>query len=161
VLCLFCFITICPAHNSVWLCLSSCCLMVSNFLYWTWADWTKKLAQGENTNNLFACRKLRLISILDVSIEIDNWQFAGYLSVPKGLDGSTRSSLSEFSGISGASTRTYVSEASTLVLETIENGVKKHYLVPLSLAQRSKWRKKGVKLHIFNDHTFVAKHLPG
>jgi RIO-like serine/threonine protein kinase len=54
-----------------------------------------------------------------------------------------------------------VSEESTLVLETIENGVKKHYLVPLSLAQRSKWRKKGVKLHIFNDHTFVAKHLPG
>jgi hypothetical protein len=82
--------------------------------------------------------------------------------VPRGLDGtSTRSSLSEASGISGASTRTYISEASTLVLETVENGVKKHYLVPLSLAQKSKWRKKGVKLHIFNDHTFVAKHLPG
>ncbi|XP_059484473.1 uncharacterized protein LOC132201927 isoform X2 [Neocloeon triangulifer] len=83
------------------------------------------------------------------------------VTVPKGLDGSTRSSLSEASGISGASTRTYVNDASTLVLETIENGVKKHYLVPLSLAQRSKWRKKGVKLHIYNDHTFVARHLPG
>ncbi|CAB3363248.1 Hypothetical predicted protein [Cloeon dipterum] len=82
-------------------------------------------------------------------------------AVPKGLEGSTRSSLSEASGISGASNRTYVSEASTLVLESIENGVKKHYLVPLSLAQRSKWRKKGIKLHIYNDHTFVAKHLPG
>lgn len=74
---------------------------------------------------------------------------------------SRRSSLSEASGLSSASTRTYINEASTLVLETIENGIKKHYLVPLSLAQKSKWRKKGTKLHIFNDHTFVAKHLQG
>lgn len=51
----------------------------------------------------------------------------GYLLVP-GLrdgEGSTRSSISEMSGISGASTRTYINEASTLVLETVENGVKK------------------------------------
>ncbi|RZC05022.1 uncharacterized protein BDFB_008284 [Asbolus verrucosus] len=74
---------------------------------------------------------------------------------------SRRSSLSEASGLSSASTRTYINEASTLVLETLENGVKKHYLVPLSLAQKSKWRKKGVKLHIFNDHTFIARHLTG
>ncbi|XP_029041924.2 uncharacterized protein LOC114875616 isoform X2 [Osmia bicornis bicornis] len=74
---------------------------------------------------------------------------------------SRRSSLSEASGISGASTRTYINEASTLVLETLENGIKKHYLVPLSLAQKSKWRKKGTKLHIFNDHTFIAKHMSG
>jgi hypothetical protein len=122
----------------------------------------KKLAQGEH-NNLSARYKLAKFVEFAAQTwrEIDQCPFAGYLSVPKGLDGSTRSSLSEVSGISGASTRTYVSEASTLVLETIENGVKKHYLVPLSLAQRSKWRKKGVKLHIFNDHTFVAKHLPG
>lgn len=74
---------------------------------------------------------------------------------------SRRSSLSEASGLSSASTRTYLNEASTLVLETIENGIKKHYLVPLSLAQKSRWRKKGTKLHIFNDHTFIAKHLSG
>lgn len=44
------------------------------------------------------------------------------------LDQSRRSSLSESSAISGfssASAKTYVHEASTLVLETIENGVKK------------------------------------
>lgn len=76
-------------------------------------------------------------------------------------ENSRRSSLSEASGLSGASTRTYINEASTLVLETIENGVKRHYLVPLSLAQKTKWRKKGTKLHIFNDHTFIAKHLSG
>ncbi|KAI5705432.1 hypothetical protein M8J75_014982 [Diaphorina citri] len=76
-------------------------------------------------------------------------------------EGSARSSLSEASGVSGASTRTYFNEASTLVLETLENGVKKHYLIPLSLAQKNRWSKKGTKLHIFNDHTFIAKHLPG
>uniref|UniRef100_A0A1L8DKN8 Protein kinase c conserved region 1 n=1 Tax=Nyssomyia neivai TaxID=330878 RepID=A0A1L8DKN8_9DIPT len=80
------------------------------------------------------------------------------------LDQSRRSSLSEssaISGISSASTKTYVHEASTLVLETIENGVKRHFLVPLSIAQRPRWRRKGTKLHIYNDHTFVAKHLSG
>ncbi|XP_071450245.1 uncharacterized protein [Hetaerina americana] len=90
----------------------------------------------------------------------------GYLNVPgvggRGIDGnSTRSSLSEASGISGASTRTYVNEASTLVLETVENGIKRHYLVPITMATKTKWKKKGVKLHIYNDHTFVAKHLSG
>ncbi|XP_015608606.1 uncharacterized protein LOC107274231 isoform X3 [Cephus cinctus] len=83
------------------------------------------------------------------------------LSVPGREEQSRRSSLSEASAISGTSTRTYVNEASTLVLETLENGIKKHYLVPLSLAQKSKWRKKGTKLHIFNDHTFIAKHMQG
>ncbi|XP_043280643.1 uncharacterized protein [Venturia canescens] len=83
------------------------------------------------------------------------------LTVPGKEELSRRSSLSEASAISGTSTRTYINEASTLVLETLENGIKKHYLVPLSLAQKSKWRKKGTKLHIFNDHTFIAKHMPG
>jgi hypothetical protein len=72
-----------------------------------------------------------------------------------------RSSLSEVSGFSTASARTFIHEASTLVLETIEAGIKKHYLVPLTVAQRSRWRRKGVKLHIYNEHTFIAKHLSG
>ncbi|CAG9790166.1 unnamed protein product [Diatraea saccharalis] len=74
---------------------------------------------------------------------------------------SRRSSLSEMSGFSTASARTFIHEASTLVLETIEAGIKKHYLVPLTVAQRSRWRRKGVKLHIYNEHTFIAKHLSG
>lgn len=52
------------------------------------------------------------------------------LAVP-GLSGeidSTRSSLSEVSAISNASTRTYLDEASTLVLESTDNGVKKYFL---------------------------------
>lgn len=72
-----------------------------------------------------------------------------------------RSSLSEMSGFSTASARTFIHEASTLVLETIEAGIKKHYLVPLAVAQRSRWRRKGIKLHIYNEHTFIAKHLSG
>ncbi|KAK4316805.1 hypothetical protein Pmani_012062 [Petrolisthes manimaculis] len=87
------------------------------------------------------------------------------LSVPPGVGGgggdggSTRSSLSDASAISGSSTRTYINEASMLIIETTENGVYKHYLIPLSLQQKSKWRKKGTKLHIYGEHTFVAKHM--
>ncbi|XP_071520425.1 uncharacterized protein [Panulirus ornatus] len=84
------------------------------------------------------------------------------LSVPAnvgGDGGSTRSSLSDASAISSSSTRTYVNEASTLIVETSENGVFKHYLIPLALQQKSKWRKKGLKLHIFGEHTFIAKHM--
>ncbi|CAG9790168.1 unnamed protein product [Diatraea saccharalis] len=73
----------------------------------------------------------------------------------------SRTSRSEMSGFSTASARTFIHEASTLVLETIEAGIKKHYLVPLTVAQRSRWRRKGVKLHIYNEHTFIAKHLSG
>ncbi|KAI5639594.1 c2 domain-containing protein [Phthorimaea operculella] len=73
----------------------------------------------------------------------------------------SRTSRSEMSGISTASARTFIHEASTLVLETLEAGIKKHYLVPLTVAQRSRWRRKGVKLHIYNEHTFIAKHLSG
>ncbi|XP_037031581.1 uncharacterized protein LOC119071060 isoform X7 [Bradysia coprophila] len=73
----------------------------------------------------------------------------------------TSAESSAISGFSSASTKTYVHEASTLVLETIENGVKRHFLVPLAVAQRPRWRRKGTKLHIYNDHTFVAKHLSG
>ncbi|KRJ99915.1 uncharacterized protein Dyak_GE12023, isoform G [Drosophila yakuba] len=79
-------------------------------------------------------------------------------------DHSRRSSISESSAISGfssASNKTYVHEASTLVLETIENGIKRHFIVPLAIAQRPRWRRKGTKLHIYNDHTFIAKHLSG
>ncbi|XP_067627072.1 uncharacterized protein [Eurosta solidaginis] len=80
------------------------------------------------------------------------------------LDHSRQSSLSESSAISGfssASNKTYVHESSTLVLETVENGVKRHFIVPLAIAQRPRWRRKGTKLHIYNDHTFIAKHLSG
>jgi hypothetical protein len=56
------------------------------------------------------------------------------LAVP-GLGGeidSTRSSLSEVSAISNASTKTYLDEASTLVLESTENGIKKYFLTQIT-----------------------------
>ncbi|XP_055853875.1 uncharacterized protein LOC129917777 isoform X9 [Episyrphus balteatus] len=77
------------------------------------------------------------------------------------FDANNLNESSAISGFSSASNKTYVHEASTLVLETIENGVKRHFIVPLAIAQRPKWRRKGTKLHIYNDHTFVAKHLSG
>ncbi|XP_026835797.1 uncharacterized protein LOC6547098 isoform X15 [Drosophila erecta] len=75
--------------------------------------------------------------------------------------GRSKKQSSAISGFSSASNKTYVHEASTLVLETIENGIKRHFIVPLAIAQRPRWRRKGTKLHIYNDHTFIAKHLSG
>ncbi|XP_064471080.1 uncharacterized protein LOC135385591 isoform X9 [Ornithodoros turicata] len=87
---------------------------------------------------------------------------ASHLTVPGARNGgSTRSSISEGSGISAASSRTFVSDKSLLVIEAKENNVLRHYLIPTSLAHRNKWRKKGAKLHIYNDHVFIAKHIQG
>ncbi|CAL8100389.1 unnamed protein product [Orchesella dallaii] len=82
----------------------------------------------------------------------------GRLMLGSGL-GSARSSVSELSAISGHSTTTYVHENSTLVIECMENRIRKYYLVPPHLAETGKWKKRGKKLHIYNDHTFVAKHI--
>nr|XP_017033375.1 uncharacterized protein LOC108082475 isoform X20 [Drosophila kikkawai] len=79
---------------------------------------------------------------------------------PRNATGTLNES-SAISGFSSASNKTYVHEASTLVLETVENGIKRHFIVPLAIAQRPRWRRKGTKLHIYNDHTFIAKHLSG
>lgn len=38
----------------------------------------------------------------------------------------------------------------------------RHYLVPIEVAVRQKsWKRKGTKLHVYNDHTFIAKHIRG
>lgn len=99
------------------------------------------------------------------SVSVDRARAGQLLEVPGMVSSeidSTRSSLSEMSVISTASTsRTFLDEASTLVLETLENDIKKHYLIPMAMAEKRKWKKKGTKLHIFSDHVFVARHLPG
>ncbi|XP_058466743.1 uncharacterized protein LOC131439578 isoform X2 [Malaya genurostris] len=78
---------------------------------------------------------------------------------------SRKSSISEssaLSGLSNSSGRTYLHEESTLLLETLENNILRHYLVPIEVALRQKtWKRKGIKLHVYNDHTFVAKHIRG
>lgn len=83
-----------------------------------------------------------------------------------GLPTSRKSSFSETSAaistssrMSSVSNKTFLHEASTLVLEVVENGVTRHYLVPMNVAQKPRWRRKGTKMHIYNDHTFIAKHL--
>lgn len=101
------------------------------------------------------------MSTKDYGFTIPLTYFAG--SIFKSL--SRKSSISEssaVSGISNASGRTFVHEESTLLLETLENNVLRHYLVPIEIALRQKaWKRKGVKLHIYNDHTFIAKHIRG
>ncbi|KRX87026.1 Protein kinase C-like 3 [Trichinella pseudospiralis] len=52
-----------------------------------------------------------------------------------------------------------VYQHSSLVVEATENGIKKYYLIAPGLEKLSstkKMIKKGKKLHIFNEHTFVA-----
>ncbi|KAK3923680.1 Protein kinase C-like 3 [Frankliniella fusca] len=122
---------------------------------------SKSVDPGDNENRDQSPSALSRSISADRAHDGSQHSSSGYLTVPGLRADSTRSSLSEASGISGASTRTYINEASNLVLETLENGIHKYYLVPLSLAQKTKWRKKGTKLHIFNDHTFIAKHLTG
>ncbi|XP_033253652.1 uncharacterized protein LOC117185790 isoform X19 [Drosophila miranda] len=95
-----------------------------------------------------------------------NGAHLGHLQAGEGMDvlddrGRSKKQSSAISGFSSASNKTYVHEASTLVLETIENGLKRHFIVPLAIAQRLRWRRKGTKLHICNDHTFISKHLSG
>ncbi|XP_044312482.1 uncharacterized protein LOC108051827 isoform X4 [Drosophila rhopaloa] len=94
------------------------------------------------------------------SLSATNSNTATATGLPRTATGTLNES-SAISGFSSASNKTYVHEASTLVLETIENGVKRHFIVPLAIAQRPRWRRKGTKLHIYNDHTFIAKHLSG
>ena len=78
-----------------------------------------------------------------------------HLSLPT-HDGS---SMSDVSAISTTSNKTYVSEDSSLVLETLESGRHHHYLIPMTAARRGKFKKAGTKLHIYMDHIFTAQHI--
>ena len=81
------------------------------------------------------------------------------LGVPNyGDDGS---SISDISGISNASNKTYITEESSLVLEVVEQGKTRHFLIPHEVAVKGKIRRRGTKLHIYMDHIFVAKHIKG
>ena len=79
-----------------------------------------------------------------------------HLSVSKYEDAS---SMSDVSGISNASNKTYVSEDSSLVLETLEGGRHHHYLIPMQVARRGRFKKPGTKLHVYMDHIFTAQHI--
>jgi len=46
-----------------------------------------------------------------------------------------------------------------LVLETIEENETVYYLIPKHLAKKGRLKKKGTKLHVCQDHMFVAKHI--
>jgi len=44
---------------------------------------------------------------------------------------------------------------------TIQKGQLRYYAVSDDAANKAKWRKRGLKLHVFNEHQFVACHLAG
>ncbi|XP_023335337.1 uncharacterized protein LOC111706659 [Eurytemora carolleeae] len=87
-----------------------------------------------------------------------SWESGSYLTIP-GLHSEDASSMSDVSGISAASNKTYVTEDSSLVLETLEDGRHHHYLIPAQVAKRGRFKKRGIKLHIYLDHIFVARHI--
>lgn len=84
------------------------------------------------------------------------------------LDQSRRSSLSESSAISGlssASTKTYLHEASTLVLETLENGVKRFVVFLLLILYNHffvtdiswfQWRLHNVQDGVAKELNFIS-----
>lgn len=71
-----------------------------------------------------------------------------------------------------ASAFTFTHPRSQLVIECTEpklcadgsvkqNGQLRHYLIPDDASNKRKWSKRGLKLHIFNEHQFIACHLAG
>lgn len=71
-----------------------------------------------------------------------------------------------------ASAFTFTHPTSQLVIECTEpklcadgsvkqNGQLRHYLIPDDAINKRKWSKRGLKLHIFNEHQFIACHLAG
>ena len=80
------------------------------------------------------------------------------------------SSLSDASGISLNSSSVNITgtpppagkkNLTALILETVEeHGFRVHYLIPNQLSKKlARLRRKGVKLHVSNEHLFVAKHI--
>lgn len=48
-----------------------------------------------------------------------------------------------------------------LILETVEeHGLRAHYLIPKQFAKKARLlRRKGLKLHVSNEHLFLSKHI--
>ena len=90
-------------------------------------------------------------------------------SVGANLVSEDASSLSDASGISlnssvnitGTPPPTGKRNLTALILETVEeHGFRVHYLIPNQLAKKlARLRRKGLKLHVSNEHLFVAKHI--
>ena len=49
----------------------------------------------------------------------------------------------------------------TLVLETLEYGITRHYLMPRGITRRRQLKRKGEKLRIFSGHVFESKKVSG
>lgn len=70
-----------------------------------------------------------------------------------------RGSVSQTSLNSGVGSVQY--KYSALIIENEEDGLKKYYHIPPSLAKKGTYIQKGQKLHVYNDHIFAATHFTG
>eukprot|EP00096_Caligus_rogercresseyi_P007642 TRINITY_DN255_c0_g1_i13.p1 TRINITY_DN255_c0_g1~~TRINITY_DN255_c0_g1_i13.p1 ORF type:complete len:896 (-),score=125.37 TRINITY_DN255_c0_g1_i13:572-3259(-) len=97
------------------------------------------------------------------SLSWESWDSgASYLLLPGEGEGSSMSDISGVSGTSYAVGGNAVKKGgkSLLVFETQELGYTRHYLIPQYKRGRTRLGKKqGSKLHVFNNHLFIAKHI--
>ncbi|XP_071745071.1 uncharacterized protein [Lepeophtheirus salmonis] len=100
------------------------------------------------------------------SLSWESWDSgASYLLLPGEGDGS---SMSDVSGISAASFATGSNGnaikkggRSLLIFETREYGLLRHYLIPHKKGGTRLGKRQGSKIHVFNNHLFIAKHIKG
>ncbi|XP_078594056.1 C2 domain-containing protein 2-like isoform X3 [Branchiostoma floridae x Branchiostoma japonicum] len=116
-------------------------------------------AKSKSTSKLFSKFSFRALSKASKSASyeqlVSNSETTSLRSY--GARASTYSyGSARYSGISGN-----LEEMSITVLETKKKGQLRHYLIPPELARRRTLRRRGKKLHVHNDHSFVAKHFKG
>ena len=79
-----------------------------------------------------------------------NMPFFPFYSIPSTTNSPLRGDFSNRGGIKSFT---------ALILETIEDNETMYYLIPKHLAKKGKLKKRGTKLHICQDHMFLAKHI--
>ncbi|XP_078676186.1 C2 domain-containing protein 2-like isoform X3 [Branchiostoma floridae x Branchiostoma belcheri] len=116
-------------------------------------------AKSKSTSKLFSKFSFRALSKASKSASYEQLVTKSETSSLRsyGARASTYSyGSARYSGISGN-----LEEMSITVLETKKKGQLRHYLIPPELARRRTLRRRGKKLHVHNDHSFVAKHFKG
>jgi ribosomal protein L37AE/L43A len=123
---------------------SSCCSEQSYHLY----SWKGPLSASWES--------LKSISVQNLNVPLQTQEDADSLGDASGFSiaSTTNSPLrGDFSNRGG------IKSFTALILETIEDNETMYYLIPKHLAKKGKLKKRGTKLHICQDHMFLAKHI--
>ena len=92
-------------------------------------------------------------------VNLGNYEDASSLSDVSGISLSSSSgpNIPEMTPPPGGGSK---KNLTALILETVEDhGFRVHYLIPQQMAKKARLRRKGVKLHVSNQHLFMAKHI--